>query len=548
MYNTCRANICGQQHLWRKVGWNVLDEQAVLFSALPASSGQKRLAFIVALFLLVALLLTFPFMGVQLERLDAFIPIVDTVLFLGDLIAAVLLFAQFSVLRSRALFALACGYLYTALIIVPHGLTFPGAFAYAGLPEAGLQTTVWLSIFSHLGLPSAVIAYSLLKRTEPTTASARGPAGRVILVGVAVITSLVFTLTWLVTADMEMMPTVMVDALHANTGWLFAGRFLVLLSITAGLLLWIQQRSLLDLWLLMVVWALLIETILLTITLYRFGLVWYAARVYGLLSTSFVLLVLLSEVTTLYARLALFVMAQRSEREGQLMTLDTLMASIAHEISQPLTAITVNGNATLRYLAQATPDLDEARAAVSDIVNDGHRASQIIRSIRAMFKKDAREKLRLDVNAVIREALALSSSELQHQQIVVQTELQQRLPNVIADRLQLQQVLLNLIMNAVEAMNPAAGSERRLLIRSHRHERDGVVITVEDSGIGIDPKNKDRIFDAFFTTKSNGTGMGLAICRSFVEAHGGRMWASPRLPHGANFHVILPHTGAATTL
>jgi signal transduction histidine kinase len=207
----------------------------------------------------------------------------------------------------------------------------------------------------------------------------------------------------------------------------------------------------------------------------------------------------------------------------------------------------VNGNATLRYLAHATPDLDEARAAVNDIVNDGHRASQIIRSIRVMFKKNTREKFCLDVNALIREVLALSSSELQNQQIVVRTELQQQLPNVIADHLQLHQVLLNLITNAIEAMNPVARNERHLLIRSCRHERDGVVIMVEDSGVGIDLKNKDRIFDAFFTTKSNRTGMGLAICRLFVEAHGGRLWASPRLPRGANFHVILPHDRTTAT-
>jgi len=356
----------------------------------------------------------------------------------------------------------------------------------------------------------------------------------------------VLALTWLVTAGMEMIPTIMVDALHANVGWHFTGPFLVLLSIVAFSLLWTQQRSVLDLWLLVVVWAWLIETILLTTTLYRFSLVWYAGRIYGLLSASFVLLVLLSEATMLCARLALSVMAQRHEREGRLMTLDTITASVAHEINQPLTAIVVNGNASLRYLARVKPDVDEARAALNDIINDSHRASQIIGSIRAMFKKDAQKKVRLDVNALIREVLALSNSELQNQQIVVQTELQQGIPEVFADRVQLQQVFLNLIVNAVEAMNPLARTGRLLLIRSLHHERDGVVITVQDSGIGIDPKNNNRIFDAFFTTKPNGTGMGLAICRSIVEAHGGRLWASPGIPRGATFHVALPSIGATT--
>src|SRR5882724_757396 len=236
----------------------------------------------------------------------------------------------------------------------------------------------------------------------------------------------------------------------------------------------------------------------------------------------------------LQAALAELARATRFTAMGQ------MAASIAHEINQPLAAIVANGNAALRWLANTTPDLDEARAALKRIVNDGHRASEVIGSIRAMFKKDSQEKASLDVNQLIREVLVLVHAELQSQRVSVHTELMEDLPLVLADRVQLQQVIMNLIMNAVEAMGSITNRARVLRVKSEVDESNDVLMTVEDSGTGIDPKDINCIFDAFFTTKSHGLGMGLSICRSIVEAHNGRLWASPGVHHGSVFHVALP--------
>jgi signal transduction histidine kinase len=368
-------------------------EEAVLLSALPPTRAQERVALIIALVLFVAFLITLVFSDVQLPPLNAFIPVADTILFLNDLITAVLLYAQFSVSRTSALLALAMGYLFNSVIIVPHALTFPGAFTATGLLGAGLQTTVWLYIFWHLGLPPAVIAYALLRRERcPPAASARRSARSTIATSAGAVVLLAGTLTWLVTAGASVMPAIMVDAMHANSVWHdFAAPPILALSVASVALLWWRRSSMLDLWLLLVLWAWLIETSLLSTTASRFTLVWYAGRAYGLLSSSFVLLVLLSETTMLYARLALSVVALRQEREASLMTLDAMSAAIAHEIKQPLGAIVTNAVAGLRWLNRSPPALDNARDTFDQIAVAGRRADDVIQSVREMFKESDQE-------------------------------------------------------------------------------------------------------------------------------------------------------------
>jgi PAS domain S-box-containing protein len=231
-------------------------------------------------------------------------------------------------------------------------------------------------------------------------------------------------------------------------------------------------------------------------------------------------------------------------RASRQTTMGAMTASIAHEINQPLAAIVTNGNVGLRWLARAEPDLDEVRGALQRIVDDGLRAGDVIGSIRAMFGRDRREKSAVKLNDVIREVLALAHAELESHQVVLRTELSEA-PEILADRVQLQQVFHNLIMNAAEAMESVTDRVRLLVVRSGGGEAGDASITVEDSGPGIDPKDIDRIFHAFFTTKSRGMGMGLAICRSIIEAHGGRLWASPGSAHGAVFHIDLPKAAVA---
>ena len=215
-----------------------------------------------------------------------------------------------------------------------------------------------------------------------------------------------------------------------------------------------------------------------------------------------------------------------------------LVATIAHEVNQPLTAIVTNGNFCSRRLEGATPNLHELRAAITEIVNDGARASAIISRIRALLMKGVPDRTKLDINQVIQEVARLLRHELTRSRVSLRTDLAPDLPYVFGDRVQLQQVMLNLIMNGIDAMNMITDRPRELLIKSAKHS-EGVLIQVQDSGAGIDPGQADRIFEPFFTDKPEGIGMGLSISRSIVESHGGRLWAVPGAS-GALFEFTLP--------
>jgi signal transduction histidine kinase len=230
-------------------------------------------------------------------------------------------------------------------------------------------------------------------------------------------------------------------------------------------------------------------------------------------------------------------------RVGRLTTMGELVASIAHEINQPLAGIVIHGDACRRWLNRDDPNLDEVRDAVSHISQDGRRAAEIIENLRALTKKSAPHFRRLDINGAIQEILALTRSELTQQNLVLHTDLSTGDWTVFGDRVQLQQVVLNLIMNGIEAMSAVMDRPKILTISSERVETGGVLVAVKDTGAGIDPATADRIFESFFTTKPNGMGIGLSICRSIIEAHGGRFWASPNKPHGAVFQFTLPADG-----
>jgi signal transduction histidine kinase len=228
------------------------------------------------------------------------------------------------------------------------------------------------------------------------------------------------------------------------------------------------------------------------------------------------------------------------ERVTSLMTKGEMAAAIAHEVKQPLTAIVTNAKAGLRWLGNEPSNSEEAVAALNRIVSEGQRASDVIDGIRSIFKQESQQKTQLDVNEVIREVVALLQAEIRNGHVLVQSELAHGLAKVLASRVQLQQLIFNLLKNAIDAMRPVTDRVRELRIASAMHQADAVLISVEDSGVGIDTKNIDRIFDPFFTTKLRGMGMGLSICRSIVEAHNGRLFASPGVANGSIFRVILP--------
>jgi len=226
-------------------------------------------------------------------------------------------------------------------------------------------------------------------------------------------------------------------------------------------------------------------------------------------------------------------------RVSRVTTMGELTASLAHEVNQPIAAAVTNANTCLRWLTREQPDVEEARAAAMRIVKDGTRAAEIIKRTRLLFKKGTPQRESVDVNEVVREMIVLLRSEAARYNISVRTELAADLPRVMGDRVQLQQVLMNLIVNGIDAMKEIDGA-RELAVKSQRTEKEEVLVSVSDTGVGLPPQQADQIFNAFFTTKPHGTGMGLRISRSIVEAQGGRLWAADNPPRGASFHFALP--------
>jgi C4-dicarboxylate-specific signal transduction histidine kinase len=341
--------------------------------------------------------------------------------------------------------------------------------------------------------------------------------------------------------------------------------------------LWARRRTLLDEWLLVAICAIIAELVLAAIlTGDRFTVAWYAARLYQLVTATVVMFVLLAEMGKLYASIAqsntvlrreheLLKQAEETARENdrryhqvqmelahanRVATMGQLSASIVHEVTQPITGILNNASAASRWLNQTPPDVDDVRRALARIARDGNRAVDIIERIRALSRKKSPQRDNLDVNEAMREVVVLTRGEAAKNGILVETRLADDLPSVDGDRIQLQQVGLNLIVNAIEAMSAMGAdhtSTRHLLISTARTAPDSIVVAVQDSGPGVDAANLNQIFDAFYTTKTSGLGMGLSVCRAIVEAHGGRLWASNGVPRGAVFQFTLPANRATAS-
>jgi C4-dicarboxylate-specific signal transduction histidine kinase len=228
------------------------------------------------------------------------------------------------------------------------------------------------------------------------------------------------------------------------------------------------------------------------------------------------------------------------ERNNKLMNMEAMAASISHEVRQPLTGIATNGRAAQRFLGHSPPNIEEAQSALNRMIGDSHRASQVFDNIRALFGKADEGHKPTDVNQLIRNVVTSFQGNLDQHRIRADVKLQEDLPKIVAHKGQLQQVLINLIRNAIEAMQANKNDHRVLQVSSRRHEDNKIILSVEDSGPGIDPQHAENIFDAFVTTKSHGMGLGLALCRMIVERHSGQLSVSPAHPRGSIFRIVLP--------
>ena len=516
------------------------EDQGFVLSDMPPSRAQKQLALGIVLGLMSALYLVVgPFGGMQLGAIHSFVAVYTTAMFVTDTITAILLFAQFSILRSRAILVIASGYLFTALLIIPYVLAFPGVLAPDGV-VGGLQTTAHLYLLWHGGFPLFVIGYAFSKDEGSSRRYSRSEVRTAIARSIGWTAAGAAVLAFLCIRGIAPLPRIMANRSAFVPEWPYVvGAPIVVLCAIALGVLWVRRRSVLDLFLMVVLCAYIIEV---PPHYYpfpaRFSTGWYAVRVTSLISSSIVLTVLLYEITALYGALLAAVLHQRRERQARLMTGDAVAASVAHEVRQPLTAMVTTADAGLRFLDRTPPNVDRAMHAFRNIVADGHRAGAVVANIRANFRTDHQERVAFDVNELVQEALALGRDDLRMHGIVVRAEPNRQLPEVTGNRVQLQQVLLNLIINAVDAM-AMRGEPRVLTVRSEAYEADRVRVSVGDTGAGIRSEHAERVFNPLFTTKPGGMGLGLSICRAIIEAHGGLLWFEANSSMGTVFHFTV---------
>ena len=507
----------------------------------PPSRNEIRLSLTIVGLMLCALFLVLPTRDIQLREVGAYIPIVDSIMFVSELITAALLFAQAAVFRSRALTVLATGFVFAALLLVPHLLTFPGVFAADGLLGAGVNTTAWLYTIRRATLPIAVIAYVLLRQADASSQPGAERSGESITLWVWSAIILAATVTLVTTSGHEWLPPFFRNHVDRHQPFAFAYHFMVfLLCFIAAGFLFRKRESVLDMWLLVALSGWLIQALLNVLIQSRFTVGWYGLFGLMLASDLVVILALIAETSWLYSRLALSTAARNREREARLMSMDAVTAAIAHEVGQPLTAVRLHASAGLNSLTEAQPDVEKAIRSLRDVSDSGQRTFDVIKSIRAMFAKGPGAHTEFSINDLVRETASLMDRELAAKKVSLELALDESLSPIVADRVQMQRVLVNLFSNAVESLGTKSSPARRIAVRAQQLDGQRLLVEVGDNGVGIAPDEIERIFDPFFTTKASGTGLGLPLCRTIIEEHGGRLWATSDEESGATFHIHLP--------
>ena len=519
---------------------NIERSNEFAFSVVTAhpTRRERQLALAVVGMVLVGFAAVAPFADIPLLRLDSFIPSIQVVVSITSIITAVLLFGQFWTVGSRGVLILAAGYLFVALIVISHTLAFPGAFSPTGLLGAGAQTAGWLYLFWHFGFSVSVLGYVLLKDAKSPVRPAPGSA---IAWTVTAVVGLVCLLTWIFTAKEQFLPVLFADRTSFTLLALYSTGVDSFLSALALALLWRRGRSTLDMWLSVTVFAFLAELVINTVLISgRFTLGWYVGRVFAVLVPTIAMILMLAQTFALNARLMRATIMLQRERSNRLASLDAVVAAIAHEVKQPLATIAVRGAAAKRYLGRTPPGLREAGSSVDAMVAAGMRANDIFENIRALFSDVDQKRQPIDVNQLAAEALDLLREELQAYGIGTSIDLTPELPSITAHNGQLREVILNLIQNAIDAMKAVSNRRRILSITTGHHGNEAIVISVEDTGLGIEPEKIPRMFDPFVSTKAKGRGLGLAICKSIIERHHGQLSVSSEIDGGARFQLILP--------
>lgn len=514
----------------------------IVIATTPTSKQERVVAIVYIALLCLALAVVAPIANLQLARIDVFVPVLQSVMSVVDLITAVLLLAQYSVLPKPAILALASGYILSAFFAFIQTLTFPGAYSANGLFGDGTNTPAWLFVFWHASFSISVILYALLKNVGAPSRLSQVSASVTIAFAFACITALTAALTWVATAALAYLPDVYQGITQQTEVATHLNLFLWLLSAAAFLLVFLRRHTALDTWVLVVLvawWPNFLMAILLTAV--RFSLGWYTARLFSLIASSILLFALLAGTTVLYARLANAIHLLRRERTDRLLSLEAAAGAMAHEISQPLAGIALASEAGLNWLNRKPPDLDNVAKSLTAVVNGSSQANEVLTSIRRLFDRATPiQRTTQPVNDIVIEAIKLVEVDLRRAGVSVTTKLSDDLPQIHADRMQIQQVVSNLAKNAIEAMRSSPEGKRYLRVGTELNGNSSVSVLIEDTGPGIGEKDRESIFQPFFTTKATGTGLGLSICRTIIENHGGKLVLADTGPRGSIFEVLLP--------
>ena len=511
----------------------------MVVALMPYTPRQRAMAVgVVAVMLAVSVILA-PFVNLQIGRMDSFLPVVQTVMSAADLLTATLLFAQYSVQPHRALLVVASGYIFAGSFAFLQTLSFPGSYAPNGLIGDVYNTPAWFFVLWYTTFPLSIVFYALLKDKGKAS---RGSTRASIAITLICILGTIALLSWLVIGEVEHLPRFFTTGLMLQTP--LSNQFnvgLTILGCLVLLVLFIRRRTVLDLWLMVTLFAAVPNFL---VAAYagsaRFSLGWYTARVFAVIASFMLLSVLVTEMTVLYSRLANALVMQRRERANRFVSIDAATAAIAHEISSPLGSITLNADTAQQELVAQPPRLEEVSTILKDIGEASLRVNETITSVRRLFKDATDQPAMISIEGVARQVLRLLQHELQFNEVLVVAEFRVEAPLVHADPVQLQQVILNLFKNAIEAMASTPRSRRRLTIGMRIERNSFVLLSIQDTGTGVPPQDQGRIFEAFFTTKPAGMGLGLAICRTIIEKYGGRLILAKSGPQGSTFEITLP--------
>jgi signal transduction histidine kinase len=519
----------------------VADERGLSIATMKPTLRQQRLALAIIGLLFIGFAAIAPFAAKQAVQVGSFVPTVQAIIFVTNLTTAVLLFSQFSILGLRELLLLASGYLFSALIVIPHALSYPGAFAPKGLLGSGIQATPWLYTFWHFGFSAVVLGYACLLNTNSKKLFIHNSGMPAICLSTGIVVTLVSALTWSVAAKEEYWPRLLANDVDFTPLTNYVGTIPLATSVLAFIVLWFRRRSVLDLWVAVAILATVVEqavACLFIVSRYSVGA--YAVRTFSVIVSTIVLSAMLSEFVRVYASLVRTNQMLQRERESKLTTVAAAVAAIAHEIRQPLTAISANSSAARRFLARGPADIERVGGILDNIGKASLRANEIVEGVGALFRRANSERQSIDVNDLVIEALQVIAKELADCSITVDTQLTSELPRIMGDKGQLQEVIVNLVQNSIDAMRTVSAKPRMLHVRTEPHGRDAIAISVEDTGPGIEQKTLSSVFDAFVTTKTKGMGLGLAISQAIVERHDGRITAMSGVKGGARFEIILP--------